>query len=266
VSLKVDDQNQFDMELSPDSILVYSDGERLFVKDLFQSWDDYPSKASPKLPGKPMDESYGDSIGKSLVIHENRVAAIWGENGYYVGVPNLLVGFFSLDDARPVDFVPDAPSDVIPAKPGKYDYMELRTVANRLYIIGGTDRIACYDLDRLEKHWVPPPRLFTNNTSVRNLIVGRDHLLLLMGPTPPQGSNDAGPGDTLSSVKIYTFGRYRSGPDSHAENGRPDYAPQSYPSCVINDLAGITGIEGVDGGICYLTGNGKLHLLRGAGP
>jgi hypothetical protein len=169
--------------------------------------------------------------------------------------------------------------------------VRLRALGSRLYIIGGTLGISSYDLDHPGNSWQPMTGAIASDAVVSNAFVGKNHILLLTEPQganmvmgnppmapqqwqlirqrqlmlnrnrmlPPQpgAANHAGP-----SLGIYAFARYPSA--SGTESGRCDFTPLAQPSCAISEPTAIESAEGIDGGVCYLTADNKLHLLRGA--
>jgi hypothetical protein len=173
----------------------------------------------------------------------------------------------------------------------------LRTVGSRLYVIGGSLGISSYDLDHPGNSWAPMPGVIPPNASVADALIGRDHILLLtqpldanqvmlggginMNPMRPGivfqgrgrllmnqngviGGGQPQPVGNLPTLGIYAFARYPSAPGADNESGRIDYLPTKEASCAINEPTSVQAVQGVDGGICYLSGDNKLHLMRGS--
>ena len=73
-------------------------------------------------------------------------------------------------------------------------------------------------------------------------------------PLPANGG--VRPADGLRSAPL---GLYPASPTNSAQSGRLDFKVD------LTDSAGITGAwQAVDGGFYFLTGDQKLHILRGA--
>ena len=84
------------------------------------------------------------------------------------------------------------------------------------------------------------------------------------GGLPPQqvGQQPAAgnaPEKPLRSFRLHVYGLYPVSEKNPAESGRLDYVKE------VTDPAGINGNwQAVDGGFCFLTGDGKLRMISGA--
>jgi outer membrane protein assembly factor BamB/TolA-binding protein len=239
-----------------------------------------------------------------LVISEGRILALWNDNPFNNTPENgsVVVRVFSLDTAQPIALhystsqgngqIPVQIAAGRPIQPAT-DF-SLRTVGSRLYVIGGSLGVSSYDLDHPGNSWAPMPGVIPPNASVADALIGRDHILLLtqpldanqamlgqMNPMQPgivlQGrvrhliNPNAGiaggpvqPAGNSPTLGIYAFARYPSAPGADNESGRIDYLPSKEASCAIDEPTGVQAVQGIDGGICYLSGDNKLHLMHGA--
>jgi outer membrane protein assembly factor BamB/tetratricopeptide (TPR) repeat protein len=237
-----------------------------------------------------------------LIISEGRILALWNDTPYNNPENgSVVVRVFSLDTALPLALHYSTAqgngqiSVQLGAGINPMD-ISLRTVGSRLYIIGGSVKIISYDLDHPGNSWAPFQNTFGPGTMVSNAFVGKDHVLLLIQPQDPNQMmmngmmmNGINPGiilhgqnrilnrnglipggqgqppqnANLPTLGIYAFARYPSAPGLDNESGRSDYTPAAQPSCAIDEPANVLAAQGVDGGICYLSGDNKLHLLHG---
>jgi hypothetical protein len=216
---------------------------------------------------------------------------------------SIVVRVFSLDTAQPIALHYSTsqgngqlPIQIAAGRPIQLaagDF-SLRTVGSRLYVIGGSLGVSSYDLDHPGNSWTPMPGVIPPNASVADALIGKDHILLLtqpldannpmlgMNPMPmPLGGGgmfhgrmlmnrngvvQQGQGQAnanLPTLGIYAFARYPSAPGADNESGRIDYLPTKESSCAINEPTTVQAVQGVDGGICYLSGDNKLHLMHG---
>lgn len=244
----------FVAELSPDNILAYTDGKRLFVKGLSLGWTT-PALQSSDILGQPVSPRRG--IGPGLAIAGDRVAVLW-DNAPDADLPtDVCVRIFSLRTAQPIRMqTSKGPRDVTIPLPSPRN-IQLETVGSWLYLIGGPSGVIACNLDTPTERWSPLPGMISPASTIFDQIIGRNHMLLLTEPSDSHSQP--------ASLGIYAFARYPSGPRQTDESGRCDYCPASDPRCTIHGRADIRAVQGVDGGIIYLTGDGKLHLLRGAG-
>jgi tetratricopeptide (TPR) repeat protein len=288
------------MALAADGTLVYTIGDRIALKDLFKPWGDQPDKQSPPQPGQAAS-SPNPQIAPpddQLVISEGRILSLWNDNPNNQMPENgsVVVRIFSLDTAQPIalHYSTAQGAGQLPVQLDAghtANDVSLRAVGSRLYIVGGSLGISSYDLDHPGRSWMPLPDTKPANETVSNAFIGKNHILLLTQPLDaqqamnqqiivPQGIRFARGGRIIlnpnrlmpvngpqnpnqPAMSIYAFARYASSSGADNESGRCDYTPLVQPSCAINDAAGVESAQGVDGGICYLTGDNKLHLLKG---
>ena len=80
-----------------------------------------------------------------------------------------------------------------------------------------------------------------------------------LGQQPAQQAPGAAQEKLVQSFRLHVYGLYPVSEKNPAESGRLDYVKE------VTDPAGINGNwQAVDGGFCYLTGDGKLRMIRGA--
>ncbi len=95
------------------------------------------------------------------------------------------------------------------------------------------------------------PYDFDAPPKIRELFLGKSHAILLDDPI------DRGPAGS-AFVRLLVFRRGPISKSNSHESSLLDHYPQ------IKDSAGIMAWQPVDGGLYYLTGDQRLHLLQGA--
>ena len=74
---------------------------------------------------------------------------------------------------------------------------------------------------------------------------------------PPQPA--PAPEKPAPRYRLHVYGLYPVSDKNPAESGRLDFVKE------VTDPAGINGAwQAVDGGFCYVTGDGKLRMIRGS--
>jgi hypothetical protein len=168
--------------------------------------------------------------------------------------------------------------------------VSMRVVGSKLYVCSRANGPVCYNLDAMAVLWngtLDKPS--TPNVQFQDPYVGQDHLVLLDRPTPkapPAAPNpNVGPGVGVGVgigirppnvvapnagnaaaavvptriIRLHCYSRTIEG-GSKVESGLNTQYPY------VRDDSGIADVEGVDGGFYYLTGDKKLHFLKGVRP
>lgn len=127
----------------------------------------------------------------------------------------------------------------------------------RLYVVSQRSLIA-YNINRADpKDWAPfPTGSETTNTS--DLILGRDHLVAV--DSPGWTRDGKAPGDGRFRLRAFSRKLISDEPDLAArkESGL------LVTDWVIDEATPISQFQGFEGGICYLTADGRLCFLRGS--
>lgn len=255
--------------LSPDGTLVYTMPDRVRLKDLYKPWGE---REIEKLASQNQGTFYGVTQPDQLVISEGRVLALTDTGGPQ---GQKFVRIYSLETGEPVTLKYGDGQQLERALAANSTSAEvkLRVVGPRLYVIA-PDAALWYNLDKPEDAY----RLYGDqqlgDVTAKLSFIGQDYLIFLddsadadngkapaVAPNAPPGLVPGQPAPapkaTISpTYRLYGFGRYHT---ARGESGRLDY------DLKINDPAGITpSWQALDGGICYLTADHKVHVLLGA--
>jgi hypothetical protein len=287
------------LALSADGTLVYTLPDRLVLKDLYK-WND--ASGERPIPGAAQQPPYTGAVRpEQLVLAEGRILAL-ADGGPQIGLsPDKYVRLHSLETglALPLKYKTgkgDEEVDRVLTTFNKGWDVALRVVGPHLYVVGGR-AVVSYNLDRPSETWTTWDTLPTGN--IRDAFIGQNFLAVL---EQPEGVNraaqaDAGPGGAgaaglgpamreglilpggaavaqppapqhgpaapaekpAQSFRLNVYGLYPVSEKNPAESGRLDYVKE------ITDPSGINGAwQAVDGGFCYLTGDGKLKMISGS--
>jgi hypothetical protein len=286
------------LSLSPDGTLVYTLPDRLVLKDLYK-WTDAAGEKTA-LGANQAPPYTGAARPDQLVIAEGRILAL-ADGGPQAGMAaDKYVRLHSLETglALPLRYKTgkgDEEVDRVLTTFNKNWDVALRVIGSHLYVIGSR-AVASYNLDRPSETWSTKDTLPMGN--IRDAFVGQNFLAVLeqpegldraaaqaaqggaAGPMPPgivinpglvqqqvqlaqPQAGGAGPqaraAEKLSpSYRLHVYGIYPVSEKNPAESGRLDYVKE------VTDPAGINGSwQPVDGGFCYLTGDGKLKMVLG---
>lgn len=285
------------LALSADGTLVYTLPDRLVLKDLYK-WNDALGERT--IPGAAQQPPYTGAVRpEQLVIAEGRILAL-ADGGPQIGLsPDKYVRLHSLETglALPLRYKTGKGNEevdrVLTTFNKNWD-VALRVVGSHLYVIGSR-AIVSYNLDRPSETWSTQGTLPTGN--LRDAFIGQNFLAVLEQPEginrdaaaaagaaglpgqpnlvviPPGGIPRPGfPGQVAAGrpgekpaekpaqrLRLHVYGLYSVSDKNPAQSGRLDYDKE------LTDPAGIhTTWQAVDGGFCYLTGDGKLKMIRGA--
>ena len=282
------------LALSPDGTLVYTLPDRLVLKDLYK-WGDASGERS--IPGAAQQPPYTGAVRpEQLLVSEGRILAL-ADGGPQIGLsPDKYVRLHSLETglALPLRYKTgkgDEEVDRVLTTFNKNWDVSLRVIGSHLYIVGGR-AVVSYNLDRPSETWSTKDTLPMGN--IRDAFIGQNFLAVLeqpeginrgaqadvnvgfggggpgnvvvipppgLGQQPAQQAPGAGaaPEKLVQSFRLHVYGLYPVSEKNPAESGRLDYVKE------VTDPAGINGNwQAVDGGFCYLTGDGKLRMIRGA--
>ena len=258
--------------LAPDGMLVWVQPDRICGKDMFEPRGDpnYQVVAGQEpirgpnalniqqqLDTQGFAAIYAGAVNPDqLLISEGRIIVVTS-NGAYVAV-------HSLENGKLLDFKQDKgpPAEARLATnhgDGKTitDWgVALHLVGSKLFVVSRRNGPICYDLDRGAMVWGGQlDRRSTPNVQFQEPFIGQDFLVLINRPVPNLNAN-ANP----NVAQPHLYSREILDPATGRESG----LIRDYP--ILREDAPISEFQGVDGGLYYLTGDRKLHFLRGAKP
>jgi len=227
--------------LSPDGLLVWLMPDRICAKDLYEPGDEAKFGETPVQPADPNVQTTGLYVGNTasdgLLIAGGRIITL-RNGGRFLSIHSCETGAII---GKPLSTNPG---------PAGRPKVSLRIEGNFLYAVSSKNIIA-YNLDvPADINWGSVQSL----DQVRETLFGSDYLILADEVGPARR-----PADAQGIVyRLYAFSRTRHDDAGHMrESGRMD---RDTP---ISDPAGITQWQAADGGIYYLSGDQKLHLLKG---
>jgi hypothetical protein len=271
------------LALAPDGMLVWTQQDRLCGKDLFEPKRELNyeivANANEGGPGRgpnivQMDAQLFSPIFSGAVnpdqlqISEGRIIAVT-HLGTYVSLYSLETGKL-LDYPGPDGRRAEARLSTVHGD-GTIAVKDwgvgLHLVGSKLYVVTRQNGPVCYNLDRSGMLWGGTiDRPTTPSVQFQEPFIGQDYFVIVDRPTPrpaggpvnvnPQAPN-ANP-NAATSVRLHCYTRAAVEPGSDRESGRIGHYPY------VRDDSGITEFQGVDGGFYYLTGDQKLHFLKGA--
>lgn len=262
--------------LAPDGTLVWIQQDRICAKDLF---DPKPGLNYDVVAGQgdnvrnpnnvninfnrqqqQMDNAstYGGAVNPDqLLISEGRILVV-AMNGRYVSVHSLetgkLLDFPQADGKRAVARLATAEGE---ASKSVSDWgVAMHLVGSRLYVCSRQNGPVCYNLDKAGAQW----NGYVDSNTVpaiefREPFIGQDYFVILDHPAGRVGANP-----NPNTARLHCFSRAKVDKNADRESGRLDHIAS------ITDPTGISEFQGVDGGLYYLTGDRKLHFLKGARP
>ncbi|HEX4795155.1 MAG TPA: PQQ-binding-like beta-propeller repeat protein [Humisphaera sp.] len=256
------------MVLAADGTLVYTLTDRICRQDLYKPWTDDTS--SDIVSGSGTLPYIGASGPDQLLIADGRILAL-ADNG-----DQKYVNLFSLETGQPIPLRYRSAGGVreidLRLTAGKSWSTTLRVVGPRLYVIG-LGQVFGYNLDHPEqKTWATPPETLSTS-AVNDIIISQKHLVIILEDLQqPLGVARGGaqpanlppvPAAAKTPIPAYDlkfFRRTAISATDPAESGRLDF------EFTVRDPAGILPTwQPVTGGLCYVTADNKLHLLRGTG-
>jgi hypothetical protein len=269
------------LALAADGTLVYTLPDRLCLKDLYKPWPDPSDKEVQAAGGAQMFQR--STQPDQLLIAEGRILALADDEARQV----RYVRIHSLETGQPVRLryrsaAGEQEIDRILVA-GKSEKVMMRVVGSHLYL-ASPGYLYSYNLDRPEESWSrEPDNALLPLTGVREMTVAKNFLSIVeAGADDPGAPQEAPPGQVNPNVPpvplpqppepggvagsenetTYSIYLLRLAPvskENPAESGILDYDVK------IIDTAGITpSWQSIDGGLCYVTADNKLHILRGS--
>jgi hypothetical protein len=134
----------------------------------------------------------------------------------------------------------------------------LHLVGPKLFICSKKSGPICFNIDRGTTLWVGGVDIQTEpSIQYQEPFIGQDFLILVNRPLPNVNPN-ANP--SPNTIQPHCYSRAVRDPDRGGESGTLSYYP------VFRDDSGIIDFQGVEGGFYYLSGDKKLHFVRGGRP
>ena len=255
------------LALAQDGSLVYVLPDRVCCKDLFDAEPKLRFER-PVMRGNVATTFAGFSEPDQLLVRDGRIIAV-SDGGAFVRV-------YALSDGHPLGHGND---DGLPwntsVTPATWN-VHLRLAGNRLYITGPQE-LTNYGLGADPTDYWPKPIQNTDGphqTSVviQDIVITPENTLLVLVPPQNLGNGNQGvlqlnglaginaappvPEAKPTTVRIRPFSR-QIVPSGHESGICTNF------DRVITDPAGIADLQIVDGGIYYLTGDHRVHFLRG---
>ena len=256
--------------LAPDGTLVWIQPDRLCGKDLFEPGKE-PNYDIPASAPTDVNQNFnrnlqpdqqaliyaGATNPDQLLISEGRILVV-GYGGRYVCLHSLETGKlldYAQDGKRAEARLTTAQGD---AASTPVDWgVSLNVVGSKLYVSTHRNGPVCYDLDHPGALWVGGIVKTTEpNVQIEETAIGQDHLVLIDRPNVKPGPV-ANPATTQVRLQCYSREIER---ESGRESGMLHHASD------VKDEVGISAIQGVEGGFYYLSGDKKLHFLKGVKP
>ncbi|HWE04983.1 MAG TPA: PQQ-binding-like beta-propeller repeat protein [Tepidisphaeraceae bacterium] len=268
------------LALAADGTLVYTMPDRLCLKDLYKPWPDPSDKEVQAANAQMFQKS---TLPDQLLISEGRILALADDQQQSVQQQSVrYVRIHSLETGQPVPLRYRSPEGdkeidrILVA--GKSEKVTMRVVGSHLYLVSA-GHVYSYNLDHPGESWgiLPDSVPFT---SVRDVTVAKNWLAIVEAgsddpPTtleaPPAAANPNAPpvpvapepgGAAAENETIYNIYLLSLAPISKqnpVESGLLGFDVR------IADAAGIAPTwQAIDGGLCYLTADNKLHILRGS--
>ncbi len=256
------------MALAADGTLVYTLPNSLCLQDLYKPWTETPTIETRSNPNT--STFAGATQPGQLIISEGRILALADDGS----VKNIRI--FSLETGQPVLLhyrSPQGDKDIerILAA-GRSERVTMRVMGSHLYVVS-VGLVYSYNLDKPEETW----NILQGTLSlidVRDVVVGKNWLVVIEAvavfapaqhgiPAPINPAIPVAPAPrpaprVADGYQLDFFNLSPKAITHSGENGRMDYIPK------IIDPSGITSQwQPIDGGFCYLAGDGKLHILRG---
>lgn len=256
--------------LAPDGTLVWIQPDRLCGKDLFDprkepnfeviggQVDAHGANVNVQMNGQGYAPIYaGATSPDQLLISEGRILVV-NNGGRFVSVHSLENGSL-LVYKQPNGLRPEARLQSTKGENATSvtDWgVGMQVVGSRLFISSRQNGPVCYNLDDFGLLWGGSLGGTTApNVQFQEPFVGQDYFVVFDRPAA-SAKPGANAGNNL--IRLLFYSRASVDGQSGKESGRLDYVPS------IRDEAGITQVEGVEGGFYYLTGDKKLHFLKGA--
>lgn len=263
------------MALAIDGTLVYTLPDRICLKDLYKPWPD-PTDRENSDNGNGPPPFVGATQPDQLQISEGRILALADSGGgKFINLYSLETGYslklpFKMDDdplpdnknLHEIEKAPDG-RELINRRlyAGKDWNIQIRLIGPHLYV-ASSDTLYGYNLDRPAETWSHEgDGVEMNFTNIREIDASQQQLVVLSQLT---SDTDAGQADENAkpalAYRIHLFSRAATSDTDPSESGVLKTAMN------ITDPAGVLPAwQPVEGGFYYLTGDSKLHILRGIG-
>jgi hypothetical protein len=183
------------------------------------------------------------------LLVEGGTIAVLADNGQFVHLYSLATGEMRhrLDGGQDVEArLPTGAADW---------NVSLMAVGPRLYAYSPRTLVS-YNIDHPESSWNRGG--FVGSLNYAQALPGQDFLIMI--DQPLQRLSEGGKPLPYCKVDGFSRAQYKDSSGQMQESGS-----RSYSETVAN-TAGLTGWQAVDGGLAYLSGDQKLHWLRGARP
>jgi outer membrane protein assembly factor BamB len=226
-------QNQLvNVALSEEATLAMTLYAKVVVKDLYDPW-----RAAPKdLVAQANDAApyVGMSLPDQLLVKGGRLVCLYDSGSY----------------ARGYDLSTNAEPTYPLQTQANTTTVSLRMVGSRVYILT-SNRMLQYNLADATDHFSATPEIVEFvPPRTRALMLGKDYAMVLYDPV------DRGPaGSPMVALACYRRALIKG---TTRERDDADYCP------TVHSSVGMTDWLATEGGVCYLTRDGNLHVLRGA--
>lgn len=246
------------MALTADGTLAYTLTDKLCLQDLYKPWT---SDSDREVAGSTGTPPYvGATEPDQLLIADGRILAL-SDNG-----SEKYVSLYSLETGLPIPLKFRSPlgDKEVDRRltAGKSWNVTLRLAGPKLYVVS-PGQVFGYNLDHPDQTWATLPGQVPA-VDVVDVVIGQKHLAVIEQEPAPVGQG-AQPGAAVNrpatqTYLIHLFRRTAISPTKPAESGRLDYDER------ITEPAGILPTwQAVTGGFYYLSGDNRLHLLKGVG-
>ncbi len=221
--------------LSEEATLAITLYSQVKVKDLYEPWKTAPVELQAQA-NRDAAPYVGLNQPDQLVIRAGRLVTLYDGGAY----------------ARGYDLSKNADPTNPDATQANSNQVSLQLVGKRVFILTSS-RMVQHNLEDAADHFTGDPNIVDYGPRARELWVGKDYAVVLYDPV------DRGPaGSPLQTLVAYRRELIRN---TTREGDNADYVVP-----ISSRAAGITDWLPVNGGMCYLTKDGNLHLLRGARP
>ena len=252
------DQNQvpINMVLSPDGMLVWTLPDRLCGKDLYEPDTRKLTFEDPSRIGVNVGNNatyVGCNKPGQLLIRGRQILAL-EQNGRFVSIHSLEDGKIARHKSGKEEvpsLLSSAASQAMNAQGGEVNIW-MRLAGHYLYVIGNRNVVA-YHLDHPGDASWTADQAPSVTPGPRVAIPSRDYLIVV-GERPPKLAVE-------NATRFYQLRFYSRVPFKGSADDEGGYWAHTFD---VGELAGVTAWQAVDGGVYYLSGDHKLHFLRGS--
>ena len=223
--------------LSEEGMLAWTVQNKLFVKDLYEPWAALPLElgGNANTDAAPFSGCVGPD---QLLIRQGRVLAAY-DGGKFIRVCDLVREPTGADDQ----------SDPLASGTNSTDFT-MRIVGPQLFITHSKS-YSRYNLSDPNDHVAADPWGDQDyKDHIQQMFLGVDYAVLLSVPIEEEGR----------VAQLMAYRRSPANSQSKTESTSLDYVQ------TIVDPTGIMSWQAVNGGLYYLSGDSKLHLLRSIRP